>query len=271
MAAFSAIMVLGICFWISAFFSIFFLVFTIRKSKYRIFIRDQTVLFWGFMVIWQIYHGAISVARKIGSPMHPTNQDWFWTVDRLLMFVPMCLVILILFELLFTYRNPGANAITFFRALYLLFLFTFLVLGFILPIVHGKGEVTDPILLWCACSDLILAVFFALPAKSLLEAVTYPMVQPEDVCCVNACKVGIILYLILFGGRTVWNAAAYYGDFLNTKGEGAKQDGKVWKGGFMWFFIFDFVTSVLAMISVYLFKRHDLMFNENPDYTRQNE
>jgi hypothetical protein len=31
------------------------------------------------------------------------------------------------------------------------------------------------------------------------------------VCCVNACNVGIVVYLFLFGDRTLWNATKYYG------------------------------------------------------------
>jgi len=270
---------LSVFFWISALGSVFFLIFTIRKSKYRLVIRDQTVLFWAFISIWQMYRGAISVHDFSSATVDRTYRVMYSSLNHLLMFIPMCLVILILFELLFTYRNPGSNAITFFRALYLLFMFTFLVLGIVLSVVDMKSEenIGDSIVLWCACSDLILSIFFALPAHSLLEAVTYPMVQPEDVCCVNACKVGIILFLLLFGGRTLWNGTHYYGvNRLQSEVDAWVNDQKMPDGRartfhFFWFLVFDFGTSTLAMISVYLFKRHDLMFNENPYYTRQSE
>jgi hypothetical protein len=123
------------------------------------------VLFWGFITIRQIYRGAISFAPGGGPTMDATYRICYSTLNNLLMFIPMCLVILILFELLFTYRNPGANAITFFRALYLLFLFTFVVLGIILSVVdiEGQAGITDSMTLWCACSDLIC--LFSLPCR----------------------------------------------------------------------------------------------------------
>ena len=40
---------------------------------------------------------------------------------------------------------------------------------------------------------------------------------------------------------------------------------------FFYYLIFDFAPVVLSMIAVNLFKKHDLMFNENPYYTKQSD
>jgi hypothetical protein len=263
---------LGILFWLGGLISGIFLAINIRRSKAKFFLLDQTVLFWLFVSLWQLYHGAISV---IPFPWTiPTFRLWYQALNHILMFIPMCLVILILFDLLFAYRNLGNNAMLFFRTLFVLFLLTFLVLGSVLSVMDVKGEkdAYASLALWCACTDFILAIFFALPAKALLNAVTYPMVQPEDECCVNFCKLGMAIYVLLFGGRTLWNATHYFGGnvlqaWLDRHVSGGRPTPRARVINFLFIFFFDFMAAVLAMISVYLFKKHDMMLNENPYYT----
>jgi hypothetical protein len=270
---------LAIAFWLTALFSGFFVVFTWRKSRARYSCQDQSVLFWIFLMIWQLYHGAITFFDIPWDRL--TFRLFHEALNHILIFVPMCLSILILFELLFTYRTPGANAVQFFRVLFVLFVVTFVVLGVVLSIVDvgNDKEADESLLLWCACTDLILAVFFALPAWSLLQAVTYPMVQPEDVACVRACHIGIVVYVLLFVGRIAWNGSQYFGANVAQEwllsDRAARTDAK-WvrpsptaRGlNFACVFLFDGVTSVLAMVAVYLFKKHDMMFTENPYYNR---
>jgi hypothetical protein len=266
-------LVLGILFWICALISIVLLIHTLRKSRRSCFITDQTVIFWIFLSIWQIYRGLMIVV-----PFHWTPQSyriWYVSIEQMLMFIPMCLVILILFDLLFAYRNPGMNAMFFFRSLLLLFLVLFMGLGILLCIFDSSQEIEEadlPMALWAACTDLVLAIFFALPARALLEAVTYPMVQQEDICCVNFCKVGIVIYVLLYGGRTVWNGTHYFGVNVAQKwvGNAVEPDGRPTPGAravdFGFYFLFDLTPSVLSMISVYLFRKHEMMFSENPYY-----
>jgi hypothetical protein len=263
---------ISVLFFIAGLVSIFFIGYSIRRAKPGCRI-DQIVLFWIFLAIWQLYHGVISLV-----PIHwdlVTFRLWYGAANHILMFIPMCLVILILFELLFTYRNPGTNAIAFFRALFVLFLLTFVALGIVLCTldVDNASDVDESLSLWSACTDLILALFFALPARALLEAVTYPMVQPEDACCVNFCKVGIALYVLLFGGRMIWNGTHYFHgnkaqDWLDRASVNGQSTVARRVVMFLFVLFFDFGTSLLGMISVYLFKKHDMMFNENPYYTR---
>jgi hypothetical protein len=271
-------LVLGILFWICALVSIVLLTHAIRKvdqAKHRFFFLDQTVLFWFSLAIWQIYRGILFVI-----PFHfnvETYHIWYTSVEQMVMFIPMCLVILLLFDLLFTYRNPGTNAMLFFRSLFLLFLVTFTVLGILLCVLDFSSNKKDTDLsmsLWCACTDLVLAIFFALPARALLEAVNYPMVQKEDVCCVNFCKVGIVLYVLLFGGRMLWNGTHYFGAnklqdwiFNDVDVNGRPKTGAR-VINFLLFFFWDFVSSIMSMISVFLFKKHEIMFSENPYYNR---
>jgi hypothetical protein len=269
------LMALAILFWISGLVSILLLVFGARKSKYGCVLRDQTVLFWFFLAVWQGYRGAICF---FSVPKGKSPPDMIGsTVSQLLMFIPMSLVTLNLFELLFTYRNPGTNAIVFFRGLFVLFIVVFLALGIVLSLIglDDDSSTSKSIALWCACTNLILAIFFALPARSLLEAVTYPMVQPEDVCYVNFCKVGIVIYVLLFAGRMLWTGTDYFAinklqvKVLKWADKNGDPNSRARAFNFIYHFLFDFLTSVLAMVSVCVFKKHDIMFNENPYYTRE--
>jgi hypothetical protein len=264
--------VMTVLFWGAAIFSLYFLIMAIRASKSRCFLRDQTVLFWLSISLWQLYHGTLTLI-----PFHWDLTSYIIAYDamnHILMFTSMCFVILNLFELLFNYRNPGTNGIAFFYAFFILFLVTFIILGISLTFVDRTNTPERALSLWGACTDLVLAIFFALPALSLLEAVTYPIVQPEDACCVNFCKVGIAMYVLLFIGRMIWNGTFFFGAnsasdwLLSQVDEDGIPNGKrrgIW---FVWVLLFDYGTSVLGMISVFLFKTHGMMFNENPYYTR---
>jgi amino acid transporter len=189
-------------------------------------------------------------------------------------------MILILFELLFTYRDPGVNAVKFFKGLFTVFLFTFLVLGLIISLIalRYKRDADRSNALWYACTDTVIAIFFTIASKALLGAVTYPMVQPQDVPCVNFCKVGIVVFVVLLSGRVIWNGTHYFGGnvmqdkLLEWTRPGTQlPDWRARTFIAVWYFIFDFLISVIVMIAVYLFKKHNMMFNENPYYTCQPE
>jgi hypothetical protein len=119
----------------------------------------------------------------------------------------------------------------------------------------------------------MIAIFFVLPAVSLLKVVAYPMLQPENTNCVRFCKVGIVVYVVLFLGRMIWNGTLFFdANHASTwllkqtvDGMPTKTRRVIW---FFWVLLFDFGTGVLGMISVFLFKKHEMMFNENPYYTR---
>jgi hypothetical protein len=230
------------------------------------------VLFWFFLLIWQLYHGSITFFPFHWDPV--SYIRYFDAANHILMFIPMCFVILLLFELLFNYRNPGTNAIAFFRWLFFLFLVTFVALGVMLSFVDHTKTADQALSLWCACTDLILAIFFTLPAISLLGAVTYPTVQPEHACCVNFCKVGIVGYVCLFGGRMIWNGTLFFGinvayDWIVSQFTEDRMPTVTRRAiAFVWVFFFDFVIAVLGMASVFLFKEHGMMFSENPYYTK---
>jgi hypothetical protein len=254
--------------------SINFMVWTVRQSKFRCFFQDHTILFWIFLSVWQLYDCIITFVDIAWTLT--TFQFFHNALNHILMFIPMCLVILILFELLFSVNVSGVNAISFFRMLFSLFLVTFVALGFVLSSVDANPEndADRSLAFWCACTDLILAIFFALPAPALLDVITAPMRKIDDVRCSMLCKVGTVLYVVLFGGRAIWNGSHYagqnavqnwlYGPSAITKdlagNDRPSNEARVIS--FVFIFFFDLGTSLLSMGSVYLFKKHDMLFSE---------
>ena len=270
--------ILGTLFWACAAVCVFLFYKHIKSTKKRCRSFDIVSLFWTTMIIWLLYRGLTSIFY-----INWTANSYLLgntLVTSILLFTSMCLVIYILFDLLFKYDNPGKNAVRIFQCLFGLFYTCFFILGVGLCFVEIKRE-NDPdstLSLWCGCSDLILLIFFVLPAVSLLKSVTYPMVQPDDVCCVNFCKVGIICYIIIYGLRCLWNILHYYDingivDWFEKELDKTEEipNSKARTFTFFFFFLFDFVPSLLATISVYLFSEHDLVFNENPYFTHQSD
>ena len=277
---------LGVLFLLTAMLCCYYLFDNWRKTKKKWKIFDQTILFWITLIIFLLFRGILSIA--------PINYNYqkvkliFLGCHHILLFVPMCLVILILFDLLFTYQNPGTNALPSFRSLVVLFLATFVALGVALSLIDLNDDNDDPemsLSLWVACTDLILMIFFVIPAISLLKAVTYPMVQPEDKNCVNFCRFGIALNFLIFFLRMLFNFLHYIdvnpiqnwlvkGNVRNA----VKVSDTIYVPStniriynFFYYLLFDFTPVVLSMIAVNLFKKHDLMFNENPYYTKQSD
>jgi hypothetical protein len=228
------------------------------------------------LTVWQIYRGIVTLVDF--SWELRTFQIYYTAMNHILMFIPMCLVILIIFEFLFTCRDMGSSAVSFFRMLFTLFLVTFVILGVILSRVDANGEndADRSLSLWCAWTDLILAIFFALPAPTLLDVITAPMRQVDDIRCLNICKIGTVLYVALFGGRAIWNGSHYFNvnsiqkwlvespnAVVKYGAEGAERPSSRARALiFMFVLLFDLSTSVLSMGTVYLFKKHELTFND---------
>ncbi|OHT12142.1 hypothetical protein TRFO_03793 [Tritrichomonas foetus] len=270
--------ILGSLFLLTAVFSIY-QIFIHLKSKKKF---DKSLSFWFFLLIWQFFRGITSLVYF--------NYDMFTFsivfigFRRLIFFVPMCLVILILFELLFTYRNPGTNIIIIFRWFIGVFLGTFLTLSVILSKCETSIDYSDDfndqsepdlsLSFWGACSDLILCLFFAFPAIKLINVVTTPMVPPENAKCVNFTKIGIVVYILLFLGRSIYSATHFFNinliqKFLNEQlnsNESANLISRLIS--FFYYFFFELVPTVMAQIAVVLITSHQIMFSENPYYTR---
>lgn len=265
---------LGCLFFLSACLCIFFLVYHQRKSRTGCTWTDDTVWFWVSTSIWHFFRGIVSI---FAFPWTEISYElYFLGLNHILLFIPMSLMILTLFNLLFLYRNPGSNAVAFFRVLFLTFLIMFLLIGVLLVFMNTEGQNSEEtISLWTACTNFVLAVMFFLSSRALLKAVTYPAVQPEDARCVGICKLGMVVFLLLFLARMCYNFFHFlgYNVLQNWIDDEIRKEGDIPSGGVraftcVFWLVFDWLPSVLSLLAVGLLKKHDLMFNENPYYTR---
>jgi hypothetical protein len=179
---------------------------------------------------------------------------------------------LLTFQLLFTFRNPGAEAIGFFRILHFVFLCTFIGICVILSAVEIGDDSSDadrPLSLWSGVVEFVCALFLVLPARALIHAITFPAVQKEDRACVGFGKVAIGLYAIVYFGRAIWNVTHYCG--INALQTIVYQ--KPWHSSgvrvfeFFFIFVFDVFPSSLAILTVSLLRKHDYLFNETVRYS----
>lgn len=269
--------VLGFLFWIAAVSCIVFLIYHIRsKKQVKTANFDYNYMFWITMMIWLTYRGTIC--------LFPFDYDKvsfrivYINVNMILYLIPLSTVILLVCELLFTYRSPGTKLIIFFRILFFVFVSVFLIIGIVLSFADDESniDVGKPISLWHFCTDFLFVVFFTVPAKKLLDAIMYPVIQPEDVSCVRFSKFGILFFSVLFGLRSLYNLLNYVDvnpiqNFMNRETDKAT---RILSTGarivqFFYYFVFDFLTSVMLITSVFMFRRHDIQFADDPFYAKQ--
>jgi hypothetical protein len=274
---------LGIIYWLSCLLSILLLFHHLRERKRQQQSPSQsleTICFWIVLSSWQFFRGLIRIFYFNWDAL--TYQLISMGLSHILMFTAMCLMILILFNLLFAYRNPGEEAKFFFRSIFLIFFGTFIIVCIVMALsitdltktttledIHGDRNLG----LWVGATDFVIAIFFALPALQLIKAVTFPVVQPEDKQCVMASKVGLWLFVAVFIGRMLWNVSHYYHGNVAEEFIGNKENWMAGaKGGwvrvinFMFLMVFDIIPSLLVQIAVFMFDKHWLLFNQNPVY-----
>jgi hypothetical protein len=277
-------LVLGIRYFLSCLLSLTLLFHHLRERK-----RQQqssstsleTICFWIVLSLWQLFRGIIRIFYFDWRAL--TYQLIAIGLSHILMFTAMCLMILILFNLLFAYKNPGPEATTFFRVIFIIFLITFIIVCIVMALsitdldnettlddIHGDSNIG----LWVGATDLVIAIFFALPALQVLKAATFPEVQPNERRCVMASKVGLWLFVAVFIGRMLWNVTHFYHGnvaekFIGNRENWAREDKKGWVRviNVLFLIVFDIIPSVLVQIAVFMFDKHWLSFNQNPAYS----
>lgn len=265
---------LGFLFCITGLGSIYFL---IKNLKSPIHIKERKVfnsnsLFWITMMIWMVYRGLILLI-----PFNYTSSTLLifqGGVNVTLALIPISLLVLLTCELLFSYRNPGYKIISFFRCVFAVFVFVFLVTGIAISFIptDDNSDSVFGISLWSGCTDLLILVFVVIPAYLLIDAISYPIIQPDDIPCVNQSKFGLSIFGILFFLRSLYNILHYLklnpiSTWLSHQQNSANiAKARAFTACFT--FIFEYCTGILAMIGSNLIRKHDLKFAEDPFYAR---
>ena len=236
---------------------------------------DFNIPFWITMAIWTTYHAIILTFK------FPYTAKTYYIcgvcIDSILLLLPFSFLVIIISEMLFTYRNPGTQRLIFSRIVFLLFLVIFLILGIFLSLVDTESFLGtgDTMMLWHGAMSLVIALFIAMPSVRLIQAVSYPVVQPEDVSCVRISKIGLWVIVSLFLLRSIHNFLIYLGHcpwnswFQREIAEA--EDPKNLPVAcrcyhFFFDFIFNFGCALLGFGGVYLLRKHDLEFADDPFY-----
>jgi hypothetical protein len=266
-------LVVGILFYFAAALCLYFFFLHARSahsSSTPIF--DQTAFFWLSWAVTELFFGTCRIFYFPWTPA--TFRLVYVMLTQILMFIANCSVVLLLFQLLFTFRNPGGEAVGFFQIVLFVFLFTFIAICVVLSIVEIGDNSTDadrPFALWCGIVQFVCTFFFVLPARALIRAVTFPVVQKEDRGCVAFSKVAVVLYALVYCGRAIWNITHYFGiNVLQTAVYEARWNAPgVRAFSFLFAFLFDVLPSGLAIVSVFLLRKHDLLFSETVHFSQR--
>jgi hypothetical protein len=241
-----------------------------RSRQARAFVFSQPAPFWISLALWQAYRGTTIIFFFEWTPL--TYRFVYQCMSQALMFISNCFVILLLFHVLFSYRNPGTEAIGFFRILLFVSLVTFVGICIIigsLPVEDNPDDADEALALWCATTELVSSLFVFLPAKSLIQAVTYPAVQQQDRRCVSFAKVCAYLYPVIYLGRAIWNFTHYCG--INAlqnavyhwawKAPGARAFQS------MFILVFDVLPGSLSLVVVDLLRAHNVLIHDSEFYS----
>lgn len=268
----------GISYFILAGVCIFLLLYQKASPKCTF---DLMSNFWISMAFWTSYHGLFQIIYVNWDAQ--SYYAFYVCLDYLFFLIPSCIFIYIISETLFVYRNPGRLIVTFSRLLFGLFFFIFLLLGIIAAAYQKIDETSktkfDFFYLWGSCVDLLLLVFVSIPSLKLIRAITMPVIQPEDVKCVRVSKIGLIFLDLIFITRFIFNILSYCGEnyfsnYLTEKINEKKQTDEFLQFEerySYWLFdmIFNFGTSIILISGIYVLRRHDLTFVEDPFYTNE--
>jgi hypothetical protein len=177
-------------------------------------------------------------------------------------------------ELLIDYRGSSRRVLLLFRAVFIVFLTAFLLLGVGFSLVNW-GDASDPgpqMALWHGCTDLIIAVFVCAPAFALMRIVAYPVVPAEHRRCLSITKVATIGFTAIMVFRCVYNITHGLGCNLADQwfsAEASKPGKPTWKARVyqaVLVFVFDFCSSIAVIIGVRTWRANDVKFADTKFY-----
>jgi hypothetical protein len=161
-----------------------------------------------------------------------------------------------------TYERRNAQMISLLRVVFISFIFVLVVIAFALAYVDWPiDDVGDPLLLWHLCLDFLVAIYVAAPAYKLISLVSFPhVINRADAHCVNFSKFGVPIFSLLFCARGIYHLLQFSDvrDLLETTHTNPNGPPLLWRRifSFIYVFIFEVLTSCLALYGVDLLHKH---------------
>lgn len=272
-------LVLGIMYLLTSFYCIYFSIHLIfnkfRKTKN---ISSIQLSFWISMSLWMIYNGIVTIVPFDYN--ESTIRFWHGGVCDVLHLIPVAMFILLICELLFTYINPENRTKEFFRLVFVVFTVAFIIVGIALSICDDESD--DPrnnLTFWHGCTEFIFTIFIVFPALKLINAISHPVVQPEDVSCIRYTTIGVIALGSIFFLKCIYNVTLYFrvnpiGKWFERESRrvGVSYTAKLRVYLFSYNFIMYYLTSIMIIFGTKILYKHELKFDDDPFYSKvQNE
>jgi hypothetical protein len=236
---------------------------------------DYFKFFWCSMLVWLVFH--VFVLVWYGAWTSMTYHLFGSCADTILQSLSIWVLIIMISEMLFTYRNPGRRRVFFSRVTLFLFTAMYCILGvmfsFFDPTTDGRPS--DLVLLWRGAVMIAIAVFVAMPSIRFYRAITYPVVQPEDLPCVRWSVVFITLIVGLAVAKGIWNLTGYWGRNAVTDWAAKQQAAVVrpedlpWPArAFLccWELVAGVLFSLLLILAVRELSAHEIQFDDDSVY-----
>lgn len=234
---------------------------------------DFNKWFWISISIWCIYHSIFELFY-----IDWTSQSYYIfyvCLDSILLLIPSSFFVIIISEALFIYRNPGIFIHMFSRILFGIFIFIFLLLGIFSACFKSIEELDtskdDFFHLWLTCFDFLMFCFVLMPSYKLIQALSTPVVLPEDVSFIKRLKIGLFILCLLYMICVVFNILRYChaNPFYNIIKENIRNANGIldFKHRYLYIlmeFLLNFDIVILLICGVKLIRQHDLSFVEDP-------
>ncbi|KAK8885630.1 hypothetical protein M9Y10_041080 [Tritrichomonas musculus] len=271
--------ILGIFFLFGSFTCIYFLFhhYKIKKINKRRSPCDNSIVFFATMSFWMLFRSVISIVPFNYTPI--TYNIVFTNISAILFAVPLSFVILILCNILFTYRNPGTKMIIFFKMLFFIFLTAFLLIAVVISIANSKDQKAHDrtMKLWRACTDFLICFFFAGPAIQLVKEFAMKSInQKSSKKCLTLSTTGVAIFSFIFILRVLYNFLAYCDlnpieHFIEDQIDEAERIPSVDARAFtvVYYFVFDFFAGCLGIAAVVYIESQELNLIADREYDRQ--
>jgi hypothetical protein len=191
----------------------------------------------------------------------------------ILFFLPLSIVMLIVSEMLFQYRNPGTARTKFSRLLFFLLIGVFLFFGICLSLADQDivGDTGNLMFLWEACTSIVIAIFVMIPAHKLIAAISFPVVQTHDAQCLRFSRIALGLFAVDVAYCFLYNVLAFFGQNPMQNSIVRDMNGPQLLGRTRFFVVFhEFLSklfpSILSMCGVIWVRQQDLEFATDSFY-----
>lgn len=272
-------LVLGLFFLIGSLICICLLInhIRLRKVNKQRLPFSYTIIFFATISLWMAFRGVISIF-----PFNYTNFTFnivFTNISAILFALPLSFIILILCNILFTYRNPGTRMIIFFKMLFFIFLIAFLVIAIVILYANANDqiELDREMRLWRSCTDLIICFFFGGVATQLINefAIKSPN-KKSNRKCLSISITGVAIFCLIFALRVIYNFLAYCNinpieHIIQDEIEKSENTNQIPSATtrtltVIYYFIFDFFATCLGIAAIIYIEKKELYVITKNDY-----